>query len=270
MKKMTFAVWFTALLAVFTFSSCLDSDDNATRAGSEIVQVTGYMGLYSFQSAGGYEIIPSNQSAINMTIETKYAYVTYSYQTADVVEGMKKLKAEIYSLLPIPDKMLNSNVEAIKTFANAPIRNITYGASYEFFPISFWDVNTMFLPINYFIKDSSDKEALKKEVQSHNFEVFYDLNDPAMESSNDLILYVRHNVMEPELNKDRNFRVNTNIYWMDLRYVMSSYEQKNGKKPSRLIIQYEQNATGEYDEHQIVPTRVEIDYSAILQSAEKK
>ena len=101
MKKMRYAVWFTALLAVFTFSSCLDSDGGGQRQGMDIVRVEGFMGSYSFKSASGYELMPSNASQITMDINTEYAYIQNVYDSENVTPETKKIPVELTGVMPI-------------------------------------------------------------------------------------------------------------------------------------------------------------------------
>ena len=270
MKKIRFAVWFTALLAVFTFSSCLDSENGGQRQGTEIVKVAGMMGMYSFHSASGFELIPSNMSQITMNIDTQYALITYSYDSGQVTETTKKVPVEVYSILPIESRYPNPSLDGMKEFANAPVCAISAGNSMSYFPISFWDAENMFLPIYYYIKDVSNKDDMTKELNSHHFELYYDVNDEnAMED--ELVIYVRHNVADPSLNKDRKGKYNLNIYHVNLMQIVSEFEREKGTKPSKLLVKYEENnSTGEYDPHYVMEGKAEVDYSYILKNFQKK
>ena len=266
MKKMTFAVWFTALLAVFTFSSCLDDENGGTRQASEIVKVNGFMGAYTFLSAHGYELIPTNSSALNLDINKEYAYIQFGYNSDDVTENMKKINVELYGVLPIEEKYISESLENMKEFANAPVVNITTGGSYTYFPVSFWDPYTMFLPINYLIKDFGDNKELVKEVSSHDFQVYFDVNDEDAYDETTMILHVRHHVMNPELNKER-YRPNVNIYKVDLNNALHNFESAKGAKPEKIVIEYEESSNALYEG--IQSSRAEIDYKAILDAYRK-
>lgn len=268
MKKMTFAVWFTALLAVFTFSSCLDSDNGGQRQGSEIVKVTGLMGTYEFESAAGYKLVPSNMSSINMDISTRYAYIAYTYDSEAVTENVKKISVVLNGVMPIHEQYTHPSLEGVEGFSNAPIRNITTGGSYEFFPVSFWDANTMFLPITYFIKDLGDRTELQKEIDSHSFEIYYDLEDEDVDANSEtLVLHVAHHVADPSLNKDRSHRYNTSIYEVNLQMAISDFEHKNGNKPRSIVLKYKESYNGEFTESQMTAGKAEINYEAILNAS---
>ena len=260
---MTFAVWLTALFAVFTFSSCLDSNDDGQRQGSEIVKVAGMMGTYEFESAGGYKLVPTNMSSITMNIDTKYAFIAYSFNSNDAKEKTR-IPVSLTGVMPIPERYAHNSLDGMKEFANAPIRNITSGGSYEFFPISFWDANTMFLPITYFIRDLGDQKELTAEVASHSFEVYYDLEDKAGDDQT-LVLRVAHRVSDDSLNKDRSRRYNTNIYHIDLSYVLAQFKDKNKRMPGYICVKYQgNNYSGSFVENEIREETVKVDYEALL------
>ena len=267
MKKMRFAVWFTALLAVLTFSSCLDSDGGGQRQGMEIVRVEGFMGSYSFKSASGYELIPSNSGQLTMDINTEYAYIQYVYDSENVTPETKKIPVELTGVMPIRSQYINRNIEGMKDDANAPIANISTGGSYTYFPVTFWNPNTMFLPVNYFIKDAADQKELQSEVATHSFTVYFDENDPDG-SDDQMILHVRHHVIDPSLNEKRQ-RINTNIYHVDLTQIMYDFERKNGQKPSTIVFEYEQGESGRYGENYVSSSRSELSYSEILGAFKK-
>ena len=270
MKKMTFAVWFTALLAVFTFSSCLDSENNGQRQGAEIVKVEGGFGMYEFKSVAGFRLIPTNMSQITMDINTRYAFIAYSFETEQVNQETKKVPITLSGIMPIKPKYTQPTSEGLKDFSNAPVRNISAGGSYDVFPVMFWDATTMFLPINYFIKDYGDNSSLQKEIDSHNFEIFLDLDDEEAYSEN-LVLRVGHRVADPSLNKERRSKINTNIYEVDLGMAIGMFKNKNKneKNPSRIIIKYDESYAGEYVENQMTPGRVEINYQSILDETKR-
>ena len=265
---MTFAVWFTALLAVFTFSSCLDDENGGQRQGSEIVKVVGMLGNYEFQSAGGFKLIPTNMSALTMDISTTFAFIAYQYDYAQINQTTKRVPITLTGIMPIKSNYTRPSLDGMKEFANAPIRSITTNGGYDAFPVSFWTPTTMFLPISYFIKDYGDNSALQKELDSHSFEIFFDVDDKEA-YGDELVLHVRHHVADPSLNKERNVRINTNIYEVDLSMAVSMFEQKKGNKPNRITIKYEESYNGEYQENQLVQGTAEIDYQSILNAAKK-
>lgn len=265
---MTFAVWFTALLAVFTFSSCLDDDNGGQRQGSEIVKVLGGFGAYEFESAAGYRLVPTNMSQITVDVNTNFAFIAYTYDSGLVNENTKKISVQLNGILPINYLDTEATLEGMKEFSNAPIRNINAGGSYEFFPISFWNATKMFLPVTFFVKDFSDPKELQKEINSHYFQIFFDVNSEEC-NSGDLVFHVGHRVADPSLNKDRSRKYSTNIYEVDLSMAVGMFEQVYTKKPDRIIFKYEESYAGEYKENEMTQSTVEIDYRAILNATKK-
>ena len=261
MKKINFAVLMTALLAVFTLSSCLEGNNNSTNYGYEYTKVNGGLGFYSFQSPAGYEIFPTNQNEIKKIIDTRYAFIQYMYQTDQVSSGMTRLDAQLMGLMPVHSKRPAPSLTEMEEYANAPIRTISTSGA-DGFPVQFlWNANTMFVPVYYFIKKFADESEQAAEFNSHDFSVYYDVNEPNVEKG-ELVLHVRHSVTKPELNKEREL-MTYSMFHLDLSNAIYDYEAKEGAKPRALIIEYEMSVNGDYNDRK-VSEKVVIDYSSIL------
>ena len=268
MKKMTFAVWFTALLAVFTFSSCLNSDDNdGQRFGTEAVKVVGSLGTYEFQTLNGFTLIPTNMSELTMDLSTRFAMIAYTFNPEQVNQTTKRVPVVMKAILPIRSQYTNPSLNAMEKFANAPIRNITTEASYEFFSVAFWDAKTMFLPITFFVRDLPEKE-MEAEYKKHSFMVCYDINNEENDK-NTLVFHVRHNVADPDMNKERKYRYTSNVYELDLNMALNEFQTKFGGTPRTIKLEYEENYTGEYDHDNIKSHISEVDYEKYLQNMKK-
>lgn len=261
MKKINFAVLLTAIVAVFTLSSCLNGDGNSTNYGYEYTKVSGMMGSYSFLSPGGYEIIPNNQGSIIKPIETRYAFIQYMYETNQVSSGMTKLDAQLMGLMPVYSKRPMPSLDNMKNDANAPIRTISANGA-EAFPVQFlWNANTMFVPVYYFVKKQTDESAQTAELKAHDFEFYYDVNEETADKG-ELTIHVRHKVINPEINHERELLTYSMLH-VDLSNPIYDYEAKEGSKPRTLIIEYEMNVNGEYNDRK-TSEKIVIDYSSIL------
>ena len=64
MKKTGLAVFFAALMSVLGLTSCLNGDGNTSGVGQAWVKVSGSLGFYTFTTADGYTINPTNQSVL--------------------------------------------------------------------------------------------------------------------------------------------------------------------------------------------------------------
>ena len=264
MKKKTFAVWFTALMAVFTFSSCLNDDYNGEIVGSEAVKVSGGLGFYEFKTKAGFTLTPINMEALTMNITSNYAYIIYSYKQEAVNQETKRVPVTMKGISPIYENHAISSMEGIDEHSNAPIRNITTQVSYDSFPVFFWNKTTMFLPITFFVENlSADK--MEAEVKKHTFRIYYDVNDPENNASN-LVLHVRHHVVDPDKNNNRT-NYYTSIFEVDLRYALSQFKEKfNTDVPETISIEYKENYVGSYDETQIQSKTVQVNYSTLVEN----
>lgn len=268
MLKMKLAVVVTALLTMLGFTSCLNGDGNSTGYGTEYVKVDGFMGFYSFKSAAGYTINPLNGSQITSDIGTTYALINYQYDSETVTPDAKEIDVTLTGILPISTKNVSSNVAGMEEYSNAPIRMVSV-QSYEYYSIAFWDKYTMFLPIYYFAKQISDEDEQKEELNSHSFELYYDANDENA-ATGELLLHLRHNVKDPDINKERT-TLTSNIFHYDLNSVLAQYAAANGgDTPSKITVEYEQNSYNSEYESGVMSTKVEIDYAAIVAAYDKK
>lgn len=266
MLKMKFAVMLTAVIAMFSFTSCLNSEGSSTGYGYDYVIVKGIPGLYSFENAAGYTINPLNASSITNDIGTTYALINYQYEYENVVETTKKIDATITGILPVNSQYISNDFTNVDDFSNAPIKQVSSSFSYDYLPVCFWDKDNMFLPIYYFVKDMKDDDEQKQELDSHRFELLYDENDENA-NTGELLLHLRHNVQDADINDERE-SLSLNIFHYNLRYILDQYKTKNdGKTPSKIIIEYEQNSYNSIYESGVESQKVEIDYASIIEAS---
>lgn len=82
MKKLNFAVLFAALIAMFSFSSCLDTmEDDGTRTGNYFVKVVSMMGVTYFQDVQGNKFSPSTPLT---DVKSDMALVNLTYNVNDM------------------------------------------------------------------------------------------------------------------------------------------------------------------------------------------
>ena len=264
MKKCKFVALLAAVLSVLTFSSCLDGESSSTRVFSGYVKVGGMTGSYSFSTPDGYQIIPLNQNVFTKPIDTRFAFLNCTYESDAMSSGSKTVSATLISpFIPIESKYPVPSLEGMTEAANAPISNVGgVGA-----PINFgWSPSTMFVPLKYFVKTFTDSQSQQQEFNAHTFEMFYDVNDKDAVKGQ-LVLHLRHSVVNPEENKNRQTE-SLGIYHFDLSNALFEFESAQGSAPRTIVVEYEQNYTGEYG-RDITPEKVEVDYQTILQQFSK-
>lgn len=244
MKKAKFAVLFTALMVMLGLSSCL-GDPDPYFTGTEIMKVKGFIGLYSFESAGKYTVEPTNAEAITSEINTEFAVVTYKYDTRTIAQGASSIQGEILNLLPINDFGFTSG----EMESNAPIH--TVGAT-----VNFFDKTNVFINLTYYYKDSSSATDLTTELDKHQFNIYRataeedsDVND------NTMVLYLYHTVADPEINDER-LRTGTETRHFNLNYVLGNSE------PETIIIKFKQSSYSTMDEAK--DSKIQINYKSII------
>ncbi|MCU6770663.1 NigD-like protein [uncultured Bacteroides sp.] len=258
MKKTKFAVLLTAFMAVLGLSSCLgESDPNVT--GFDYVKVTGGLGYYKFETAYGAKLTPNNQSVINLDFDTNYALIYYKYDSSVFAVNADK-DIECLGIEGFKNKYLSPYTDEEELMANAPVIGLTDGYYYS---TLFWDKTTMFIPVFYYVKAYNDDETKQQEeLNSHNIEVYYSVNDTEA-NEGELILRLRHSVGDEELNSERK-AIYHQVFTYNIFYALSEYKSVKGSSPKKICIEYEQNSnSGLYDENSVTSQKIEIDYSQI-------
>lgn len=253
MKKMKLAVLLTAFMAMVGLSSCMGESDPYTTA-MEIMKVDGYMGFYSFRSAGGYTVNPTNAADLTASLESgKYAHVTYKFDTRTVTQGTKKLDAEILGLMPIDDmEPANGNTEP-----NAPIMGMVNsdGSLWYSDKAMFFDKTNIFINVGYFYRYSSKPEERQAELDKHAF-YLYTLTSEEDKDVNEktTVLRLVHIVKDPENNKERT-ATGYETHHVNLSQYISD-------EPDKIIIKFDQSSSSSMDNAS--DNKVEINYKSII------
>ena len=271
---MTFAVWFTALLAVFTLSSCLDDGGSNTYPVSGYVKVGGMMGNYYFTNQLNEKFVPTNPTVLPTIIDADYGFITGSINK-DQQQSSKEVPVDIQGYAFAKSAYMSGSTEHMKDYANAPISLVNGGTMYSAVPVGFWNPTIMFVPVYYFVKGANNQNgADEAEKSAHSFSFYYKVggdSDIINSTESDLVIYVRHRVVNPEENKNRKM-MNMDLYQLNLNEALAAFgEQYNGKKPQQIFVEYENNsADGAYDSTVVRSTNARIDYQAYLNLFEKK
>lgn len=253
MKKQKWAAVCAALLMATGFSSCLDGENDPTVHPVELMKVNGSMGYYTFESAGGYTVTPTNMSALeNVTFQGRYALVQYSYDSS-LLEWNEDKNATIENLTSIKDDYAYAQSPAEED-ANAPI----YAISSQYSNPVYYDKYNLFIPVTYFYKASEDKDELQSELNSHSFALYYDPNDPDAVDGK-LLLRLRHKVNDAEVKREET---GTEYRHFDLTSILSSY---GAEMPEKIVIEFEKSSSASYD--QVTSDKTcEIDYKSVFET----
>lgn len=248
MKKTKFAVLLTAFMAVLGLSSCL-GDPDPYQSTAEIMKVDGFMGFYTFMSAAGYTVNPTNSSSLtsDLTSESGYAYVTYKYDTRTVSSETTSIDAEIQYVMPIK----NINFDYSEVEPNAPIHTVDPS-------VVFYDKTNIFLSMAYYYKDSDDQEELNEELNKHYFYLYQVTSEQDKEADDDtMVLYLSH-VISGEAAGDEVERSSkgSDIRHFDLNNVLG------GAEPREIIIKFKESSTSSLNS--ATDSRITINYKSIL------
>ena len=245
MKKTKLAVLFTAFMAMMGLSSCL-GDPDPYNTLTEIMKVEGFYGYYSFKSAGGYSVSPTNAEALTGSLDAGgYAYVTYKYDTRTVVQGSNKLDAEIQGLMSIDD--LDQEYE--KTESNAPMYMVNS-------KVTFYDKTNMFIDLTYYYNKLSDAEEQNAELDKHDFYLYQATAEEDEDvKDNTIVLYLIHTVADPENNEEKRTTAGTETRHFDLSYYTTD-------EPEKIIIKFKQSGSSSMDN--AYDNKVEIPYKSII------
>lgn len=255
MKKQKWAVFFAALLAMVGFSSCLNGENDPTAYPQEIMKVNGGGGYYTFTSAYGYTVTPVNMSALSGVTLDSYAIVQYSYDSS-LVEWNANKDVTITNVVNIKDdKAMPMAPDADS--GNAPV----YAISGTMVSPTYFDRYNLFVPVTYYYKNSSDKNDLQSELNSHSFVLYYDTSESGS-ASGTLLLHLRHKVTDPSVQRNE---YGTEYRHFNLTPVLNSYANlHNGSMPDKIVIEYEKSSSSSYEN--VSSDRVEIQYKSLFES----
>lgn len=231
MKKTKFAVLFTAMMAVLGLSSCL-GDPDPYNYEPQYVKVISSSNGYSFKNFS-YTLRPTDQSLISSTFfDTEYAWIYYKYKREDLVAGVSEINIELQKP-PVAIKELYSF--SIESEGNSYIDYV--GLSQFAFP--FYDANTMFLDIQYDIKDVESDE-LSTELAKHSLSISRVNEDCTSEK---VVLKLNHEELE---SSEGDEDVKKGDYG-DIRYV-NLYSLLKGQTPDKLVIRYNKSTNSDKTE----------------------
>lgn len=209
------------------------------------MKIEGFYGYYSFKSAGGYTVSPTNAETLTGSLDAGgYAFVNYKYDTRTVVQGSNKLDAEIQWMISIDE--LEQAYE--KTESNAPMYMVNS-------KVTFYDKTNMFIDLTYYYNKLSDSEEQKAELDKHDFYLYQATAEEDEDvKDNTIVLYLIHTVADPENNEKREEKGTETLHF-DLSYYTTD-------EPEKIIIKFKQSDGKKMDDAK--ESKVEIPYKSII------
>ena len=244
MKALKFAAVCAAVVGLLGFTSCLKGDDNNQVTGGEIVKVD----LMGLKTIYGATITPINSSILTEMMSYPYALVTYTYDRSTVTQGSTTVKATINGYLGIsqPDYATvaaDTVGMATQTGANSPIITLSENGETGWVPQLFTK-ELMFIPIGFYIKNTSSDTDKKSEINSHRFVLYFPKDGM---KNGTLTCYVRHSVSNPAENKNR-LTSTWSVYGFNISGALAEYKNAVGSDPERISFIYDRNTSpsGDY------------------------
>ena len=261
MKKTRFAVFFAALMAMLSFTSCLDSDGgSSTNSMYTVLKVNGFTGDYWFTDAAGCQYVPSSQNGLaNSGLEQyQYAFVGFTYDASQVTQDTKKIIVDLYAASPVKTYYADeAEGDEMKEYSNASFQAVSTDISYNMY-VTFFSRNDVFVPVSYYYKASSSNDELKAELNSHDFRLYF---DKEQSSSSTMKLCLRHRVQDPTANKDRT-TVGSEYLHFNLAQVMAYYRNLFNTTPLTIEIEYLYNYSSSELGDNPIAKQIEVDYKA--------
>lgn len=228
--KMKWAVALTALVSVFTLTSCFDSDDDGTRQVGGFVKVNNYFGT-TLTNVTGFKYTPTPTSLATVESngfkpeQTNIAYFlgTYNENEQNITEETTNLDVNLMVAVS-----LDATVEVVlsegasnDSVNYAPIISLDNAAlmqNSKIYKPWFFNNNTLILPIRYFMSKPN-----------HYFTLCY---YPEENKSGDttLKLYLKHNNHEDKSigYTSLDSYINYHFFAFDLTRVYSHYRMTIG------------------------------------------
>ena len=250
MKKLNFAVLFAALIAMFSFSSCLDTmEDDGTRTGNYFVKVVSMMGVTYFQDVQGNKFSPSTPLT---DVKSDMALVNLTYNENDMQTNGGYTTVTVNGIVYI-DPVVAVTKPETPTW-NAPIATLEG----DYVKMGFWDANTLIVPV-YFYYDASSEDKLTEELAKHQFE-FYVVEDDSKYAEGTLSIALRHRVNDAGEKPTRN-KLGSAYKYINLSAPLMQYKQKYGSAPKQIIVDIEQNQMSDsYTEGSLMKKEYTIEY----------
>lgn len=163
--------------------------------------------------------------------------INYQYRDSMVDDENKTIKVDLLTE-PICIDGPQIGFDNIDKYAsNAPF----YAFSYDGVAPGFLDAYTLIVPMYFWCYNSSgNSKEMEEELKRHSFTLVYDSNG---NSDSNLDLCLLHSISEDE---DRQRTLLTMQYRaFNMMLAISRFESENGKKPSKITIEYKVNSSSD-------------------------
>lgn len=243
MKTSFFKVCLAALLAVFSLSSCLESNDDGTRSTYGFFKPVSMMGYSYYVDASGFKFVPTTSSATSSTPSYEYdlALVQFSYNVNDLVQGATSVDI---TLLGQPSYL--RKVDYLEEVGEES----SYLSIYEVGRLGLWGKDYLIFPFVMRVHKSTTTATLDTELNSHHFGLYLD-EEGSSDGKNVLRLQLKYSINDVTANDEDKLKEYSLFYsdyhymTFDIRHAVGDYQTLNGGEyPEKIEVSYQQSQSG--------------------------
>ncbi len=243
MKTSFFKVCLAALLAVFSLSSCLESNDDGTRSNYGFFKPVSLMGYSYYVDASGFKYVPTTTSSTSTTTPS-YAsdlvLLQYSYNVNNLT--MESTSVDI-TLLASP-----YYVRALEYVSEAETEDNKALSIYNIEGLGLWGTDYLILPISTRVHKSTTNDTFETEAANHHFELYMD-EEGSSDNQNVLRLKLRYTIDDVTADDEDKLKEYTTYYsdYMscDIRRAVYDYQVLNGGDyPEKIEVSYQMSQAG--------------------------
>ena len=238
MKKMRLMVWFTALVSLIGFSSCLGDDDGERETVMLLKTVDPYMGMGSlqFQDVTGTKFVPNK--SISAAKSEKFAYVQFRYNQKELAQLNQTNNSLPIELLADP-----VFISEAYSMPEAPEPEMDHNTLVALINNGVWKDkmdNCLILTLQHYVKAGTNNDNISTEAANHDYTLYLDGGEHLDDQDLNLELRYRRVEATPEdkdLNKTFSVAYGTPKYF-DISSFVNDYEAKHGKSPRNVNVRF--------------------------------
>lgn len=241
MKTSFFKVCLAALLAVFSLSSCLESNDDGTRSTYGFFKPVSMMGYSYYVDASGFKFVPTTSSATSSTPSYEYdlALVQFSYNVNDLVQGATSVDI---TLLTEPSYLRTMD------YLEEVGEESSYLSVYDIQSLGIWDKDYLIIPVSMRVHKSTSTTTLNTELNSHHWGLYLDKEGSA-DGKNVMRLQLKYSINDvtaEDEDKLKEYTLGYSDYMtFAIREVIDDYQTLNGGEyPEKIEVSYQQSMSG--------------------------
>ncbi len=255
MKKINFFALALALLMGISFTSCLDSDNNAGYDAAGYVRVASSMYGVQLKDLDGNRFLPTmaslaalKQQGVDLTsseYDLVYVYLKWVEETANKTKAGEARQVELVAASPVSKGKAFRQVNGMDELVvvnEAPVVTLlpSTGAGYGNTKPWLYGSELIVVPVHWRMKN--DKDMLKQHTFTLNYVEGVSTNEQ-LQGNKTLALYLLHD--KGTDNEEKNKLVDAaNNFTFDIHDYLERYKMENGAYPTKVVVKAKINPDG--------------------------